>query len=271
MTNPIANDALQFIEQIKQPAKLLEGCKRFHDEEPRDIAYVVCSKLVSNAKADMSHILAGLRLFLQVWNAVYIQHLARSKKQAMEGNLADAYQACIPELTMLSTERLSNIDLSDTGKTEAISKVFSEFAKFESIGDTGASKAIHLLNPSLFMMWDTNIRVAYATLWPDLWKKVLQKWPDDWRKRLETQPPFARIQFVQSTTGYKTELYLQFIKLCQTIAQALLNIKTESKFWSEHISFAKDKDFFTSWVFSETLTKMIDECNFVRWRLEIQF
>jgi len=271
MAKPTANDVLQFIEQIKQPVKLLEGCRRFHDEEPRDIAYIICSKLVSNAQVDMSHILAGLRLFLQVWNVAHIQHLAKSEKQAMEGNLVDAYQACVPELALLSTERLSTVDLSNSGKIEAISKIFSQFAEFKSIGDTGASKAIHLLNPSLFIMWDTNIRAAYTTLWPDLWEKVFQKWPNDWRKQLETHPPFARKQVVQSSMDYKVELYLQFIKICQTIAQALINTKTESEFWLEHMSFMKDKNFLTSWAFSETLAKMIDECNFVQWTLEIQF
>ena len=113
--------------------------------------------------------------------------------------------------------------------------------------------------------------MAYATLWPDLWEKVFQKWPDDFRKRLETQPPFARRQFVQATIDYKAELYLQFVKICQTIARVLINVKTESEFWSEHMSFAKDKGFLTSWAFSETLAKMIDECNFVRWTTEEKF
>jgi len=271
MTKPTVNDVLGFIERIKKPAKLLEGCQRFHDIEPRDIAYVVCSELVSNAKADMSHILAGLRLFLQVWNAVYIHHLAKSEKQAMEGNLTDAYNSCVAELTLLSTERLPNVDLSNIEKNRAIRKVFFEFAKFESIGDTGASKVIHLLNPSLFMMWDTKIRIAYVTLWPDLWKNVFQKWPDDFRKQVETQPPFARKQFVQSTPDYKVELYLQFIQICQTIARALVSIKAESELWQEHMTFTKDQGFLSSWAFSETLAKMIDECNFVRWTTEEEF
>lgn len=265
-SGPNVAEVNKFVGAIKQREKLLDGCRRFHEIEPRDIAYVVCSKLVSQMPGDISHILAGARIFLQVWNAVYIQHQPQNVKQSMEEDIRHAYLSCSVELNLLAKDRLDNIDLTQGEKAAAVTKAYTAFAQYTSIADTGATKVLHLLNPALFMMWDTKIREAYHTLLPDqLWIEFIQKFNEEQRKQLEKLTPFMRKQSIEKTPQFKSEWYLLFMGTCQQIAQALVKDTSESELWSHHITFIKDNDFIRSWGFSETVAKMIDECNFVRW------
>jgi len=97
---------------------------------------------------------SGIKVFLQVWNAVYIQRLTQDLKQSMEDDIRNAYSTCKDALSSLSQKRLDDIDLTSTQKTEAIKIVYRCFSTHESIGNTEASKALHMLNATLFMMWE---------------------------------------------------------------------------------------------------------------------
>lgn len=265
---PTVGEVKQFVEELREPEKLLEGCRRFHELEPRDIAYVVCSNLVSKSPSDMSYVLPGTRIFLQLWNAVYIQHKSRQIKQTMEEDIRGAYMSCASELGSLAGYRLDTVALDQPATAGTVKRVFQSFAQYESIGDTGASKIMHLLNPSLFMMWDTKIREAYATLLPDqLWVQVFETFPNQSKNMLAQLPRFQRKQLIQRSMPFRNESYLLFMKACQLIAQGLLSREGESQLWARHAAFAKDSSFIHAWGFSETPAKMIDECNFVRWKL----
>jgi hypothetical protein len=268
---PTVSEVKQFVEELKDAGKLLDGCRRFHEIEPRDIAYVVCSGLVSQDPQNMAYVLSGIRVFLQVWNAVYIQKLPQRLKQSMEDDIRSAYLSCADELALLARKRLEDINLASAQTTEAIKTAFNCFARYESISDTGASKALHMLNPALFMMWDTKIRAAYSRLLPDeLWAQLFARLPDEWKSKLGELPPYARKSFIQKLPEYMCESYLHFMRTSQTIIQALLSQATVAQLWSRHLAIMKDPDFARAWAFSETPTKMVDECNFVRWAREIQ-
>ncbi|MBA7572726.1 hypothetical protein ES708_14512 [subsurface metagenome] len=269
---PTVTEVLQFIKDLAQPEKLLEGCRRFHEIEPRDIAYVVCSKVISQDPKNTAYVFSGIRVFLQVWNAVYIQRLSPQLKQSMEDEIRDAYSSCSDELALLSQQRLEDIDLTSAHIAEAIRKSFRCFARCESIRDAGASKALHMLNPALFMMWDTKIRKAYSKLIPDeLGSELLEKVPDEWKKKFQELPPYGRRNVVKRILQDTGESYLQFMTTCQVIMQALLKDITVAQLWSQHLQFMRDPEFARAWAFSETLVKMIDECNFVRWTRGIRF
>jgi len=270
---PTVAEVTQFIKDLERPEKLLEGCRRFHEIEPRDIAYVVCSKVIFQDPKNTAYLLSGIRLFLQVWNAVYIQKLPQELKQSMEDEIRDAYSSCSDELASLSQKRLEDVDLAATHVAEAIRKSFRCFAQHKSIGDTGASKALHMLNPTLFMMWDTKIREAYTKLMPEeLGAQIIERSLDaEQKKKFEELPPYVRRNFAQKVLQDRGESYLHFLRICQAIMQALLSRITVAQLWSQHLQFMKDQEFVRAWAFSETLLKMIDECNFVRWRHGIRF
>lgn len=269
---PTVAEVTQFIKSLERPEKLLEGCRRFHAIEPRDIAYVVCSKVISQDPKNAAYVLSGIRVFLQAWNAVYIQRLPQEIKQSMEDEIRDAYSGCSDEMAFLSQQRLEDVDLTLAHIAEAIRKCFRCFAQRRSIGDTGASKALHMLNPALFMMWDTKIREAYNKLIPDeLGTELLEKVTDDWKKKFQELPPYGRRNVIQKILLDTGESYLHFMRTCQVIMQALLIHTTVAQLWSQHLQFVKDPEFTRGWAFSETLVKMIDECNFVRWKRGISF
>lgn len=269
---PTVTEVKQFVEGLKKTGKLLEGCRRFHEIEPRDIAYVVCFKLVSQDPQNTAYVLSGIRVFLQVWNAVYIQKLPQSLKQSMEDDIRSAYFSCADALASLSGERLEDIELASTQTAEAIKIAFRCFAQYESIANTGASKALHMLNPALFMMWDTKIREAYNKLLPDeLWAQLLERLPEESKKLLQKLPPYAKRDVIQKSPEYMCESYLHFMGVSQIIIKAILGSTTVAQLWSQHVAFMKDPDFARAWAFSETLTKMVDEGNFVRWTREVHF
>lgn len=270
---PTVTEVEQFVEELKKAEKLLNGCRRFHEIEPRDVAYVVCSKLVSQNPKSTAYVLSGIRVFLQVWNAVYIQRLPQDLKQSMEDDIRNAYSSCGGKLASLSQDRLEDIDLTSAWITEAIKTAFRCFAQHKSIGYTGASKALHMLNPALFMMWDTKIRGAYNKLMAkDLGAQIVERLLDaELKKKFEELPPYERRNFAQKVLQDTGESYLHFLRISQVIMQALLEHTTVAQLWSQHLTFTKDTDFARAWAFSETLAKMIDECNFVRWRREIHF
>lgn len=134
--------------------------------------------------------------------------------------------------------RLELLDLEDARLGEDIKSIFLEFSSKRSIGFTGASKVLHLLNPHLFMMWDASIRKAYHKL-----HKRCHKEGDE-------------------------ECYLEFLKQSQEIVEAILSRISEDALWREHLKFV-DKEFMNAFSFREGILKMLDECNYVRFKLKI--
>jgi hypothetical protein len=65
----------------------------------------------------------------------------------------------------LKKQSLLNTDLKDIFIENSIKTLYKRFS--EVFGATGASKALHLLNPRLFVMWDDNIRKNYKIDLPD--------------------------------------------------------------------------------------------------------
>jgi hypothetical protein len=145
-------------------------------------------------------------------------------------------------LDKIKNERLETLNLNDNNVAEIIKNCFKVFSEKKSIGNTGAAKALHLINPKVFMMWDDKIRKAYHTVHPS------------YRKRKE---PIE-------------ECYLEFMKISQEIAKNVLEKVNYEELWKNHLSFL-DKNFVDAFSFREPITKMIDECNFVKFTKNINF
>lgn len=250
----------EFLRRMENPDYLVEGCRRFHEIEPRDVAYIVCSRVISESPHNVSYIVAGGSAFLQIWNAVYLRYKPRNVRLSLEDNIVEAYRDCQDALRLLDNERLENVDLHSEEKVRTICTVYQAFAQYDSIGGTGASKLLHLVNPSLFMMWDSKIRLAYAATWSQL---------------LQSGPEFKMfannfVGIMGDTRPEGTE-YVIFMQICQSAAKEILKRKSLSQLWQGHLSFLKDTEFIEGCAFSETLPKMIDECNYVRWQKEVKF
>jgi len=233
------DEVIEYIESIKNPEKFLEYCKKFHEGEQRDIAYVVSRNVVSRDPSNISFILAGAKVIIITWNAVRFQRLPKEVRDNLENDILEAYMKTKLELEKLKGEILENLNLNDGELKETIKRIFLEFSSKKSIEFTGASKILHMLNPFVFMMWDNNIRSAYHKL---------------------------------HTGNHKSgspECYLEFLKQSQEIIKTILSKRSEDDIWSNHLTFI-DKDFMTAFSLRESMLKMLDECNYVRFKLNIK-
>jgi hypothetical protein len=178
-------------------------------------------------------VVAGAKLIIITWNVVGFQLLPRDVRGRLEEDIIDAYKSARDHLQLLRGRRLENLDLNDEVLSQAIKNVFQIFSSKESIKSTGASKILHLLNPHIFMMWDERIRKAYHVL----------------------------------HTGHNlnnvAECYLQFLKQSQEIVREVLRGMSEDEIWSRHLEFL-DRVFFETFAFRESILKMLDGCNYVR-------
>jgi hypothetical protein len=86
-------------------------------------------------------------------------------------------------------------------------------------------------------MWDTKIRGAYHTLHVG-------------------HGLYGKNQEV-------AECYLEFLKQSQEIIKTLLQNISEDDLWKEHQKFM-NKEFFETFSFRETILKMLDEANYIR-------
>jgi hypothetical protein len=114
--------------------------------------------------------------------------------------------------------------------SQQISDIFDTFSSKSSILTTGASKALHMINPKLFVMWDNTIRTFYHRLHDD---------------------------YARSSSPVET-CYVKFLTTCNQIA---VSLETEYE-W-----LMKAHPSFEVYGFSKSIPKMIDECNFVRFFL----
>jgi hypothetical protein len=233
------NEVTKFIDDIKDPKKFLEYCKKYHEKEQRDIAYVVSRNVISKDPSNINFILASAKLIIITWNAAGFQRLKKEIKDNLENDILEAYTKTRLDLEKLKGKRLENLNLNGDELKETIKKIFQEFSSKKSIGPTGASKILHVLNPYLFMMWDRKIREAYHKLRA---------------KNHELGGP---------------DCYLEFLKQSQEIIKTILSKRSEDDIWNDHLTFI-DKDFMAAFSFKESMLKMLDECNYIRFTLNIK-
>jgi len=123
--------------------------------EPRAFCYDLAMTLVAQAKADNTqswytniNTVRAILLLLFCWNFA-----ARKTKKLTEESTRRLLERNQDYLRPLHDVSLTTF----TATTEPlIRKVFTSFCRL--FGQTGATKALSLINPSLFVMWDTRIR-----------------------------------------------------------------------------------------------------------------
>jgi hypothetical protein len=124
-------------------------------EEPRAFCYELSSELIKQAKDTASEswyrndlTIKGILLLLYTWNfaSPITKRLNFNSIRQLLGNTQD-------RLLFLEKYSITN---ADDKVWDEVRPLFDEFSKL--FGQTGASKALSLLNPKLFVMWDTRIR-----------------------------------------------------------------------------------------------------------------
>ncbi len=139
------------------PEQIQTAHRLFMENEVRGFIYPL-------ALSERKHsVVNAILLLLWVWNADAYREIPRSKGQFLKDHkyeLEEAIKWIAAECTALLTEDLRSINIRQ--HRNLILGCFKRFNQIERIGPTGTSKALHIINPHLFMLWDQYIRKAYG-------------------------------------------------------------------------------------------------------------
>ena len=134
----------------------VNGIKKFYANEPRQFCYDLALGLIEKAKHEedgnwyLNQKTTDAVLLIQfTWNFAWPGTKKLTHKQA-----EDCIKNNIEGLIVLSNYSIQDINLEE--KKIPLKQLFDNFKK--TFGQTGATKALSLLNPKLFVMWDTKIR-----------------------------------------------------------------------------------------------------------------
>jgi hypothetical protein len=130
----------------------------FRTKEPRDLFYRAATELVRLALEDSNSSLPvadALAVLLQTWNSAYY----RFRKPDMKNHYRRIDSVYDKHRKTLSSVRCRTIeDLHDDEKP-IIKNIFRDFEVV--LGPVGAAKALHLLAPSFFPIWDRAVATKY--------------------------------------------------------------------------------------------------------------
>jgi hypothetical protein len=135
-------------------------CRIYEAEEPRDSMYRVASFLVQEWWGNPSNLADALAVLLLTWNANFYRFGG--------GLRADALEACLREnwktIEAFRKRELSTFEESDHKQISTLFKSLStalRLAANERESAVSCAKALHLLAPNFFPIWDQYIAPAY--------------------------------------------------------------------------------------------------------------
>jgi hypothetical protein len=147
--------------------------KEFLEYEPRQIFYDIPTPMVRDAllNFNVAHLADALNVLLFTWNHYYFVKHPWSPHYI--GSLKDLLRIQKNQIRNYSGKKIEELPTDFEGSSEAsgIENIFTEFNRV--VGRVGAAKALHLLAPDLFPLWDNRIAKNYK-----LWNLS----PKDYRK-----------------------------------------------------------------------------------------
>ena len=138
-------------------AELKRAHRLYEQNEPRDVFYRVSIELLDMARNEKTTITPpeALSVLLQSWNARYYvsQHHGRFPREHFKGleKLLKHHEHALAAYRSRSIESLAAED------EETIEALFADFEAL--LGPVGAAKALHLLAPRFFPLWDRDIAI----------------------------------------------------------------------------------------------------------------
>lgn len=148
---------MKSIPLILTESDLIAAHKSFQQNEPRDLFYRAARELVRLAIAKQTEITLAeaLGTLLQTWNKSFYRFHGKFDEphiQALE-------RVINKKSNKLGEWRDRTIDSIRADEREAIADVFAAFEAV--VGPVGAAKALHLLAPKFFPLWDRAIASGY--------------------------------------------------------------------------------------------------------------
>lgn len=149
----------QVMDTVQHPTRyeLDQAHSAFVEAEPRDLFYRAATELVGRAihhDGPLS-VAEALAVLLQTWNKSYYRFRQFNAAHFADiESLLETYGAQLMELRQRSIESMTPRHSDD------IKVLFTEFEQV--LGPVGAAKALHLIAPRLFPLWDNAIAVGYG-------------------------------------------------------------------------------------------------------------
>ncbi len=132
--------------------ELNEAHRRFQEYEPRDLFYRVATELIELSSAGRTRITVAeaLAVLLQTWNAQYYQYRPFTEQHFRE--IERLLETHLKGALSFRSRSIDSVTQTDLKTVEAL------FDHFEQVlGPVGAAKALHLLGPNFFPLWDREI------------------------------------------------------------------------------------------------------------------
>lgn len=154
---PVEADGLE----LPPCEQLWAGVRAFETNEPRAGIYLEAVRQVSDNWGVATEMAAGVKRLLDVWHHAFYRF----------GNFElPLLRSCIERNTK-ALGMFRNRSISTLARTDhnEVDKVFEEFLDALRGGrrrtPVGVAKALHVLAPEFFPLWDTDIALAYGSWW----------------------------------------------------------------------------------------------------------
>lgn len=148
--------------QIPTKDEFLKGIEKFEKEEPRDAMYNVARHLVENFWGKPSDMADGLGVLLLTWNQAFYRYGIFDFEK-----LEDCVTENLQTIKSFKNRDISSLSNADENK---IKELFTKFYKAlqrasgKKKGEkspVAVAKALHVLAPRFFPLWDTKIAQNY--------------------------------------------------------------------------------------------------------------
>ena len=138
--------------------KFIEGIEKFENFEGRDAMYKIATFLVSHFWGDFSNMTDGLGVLLLTWNQAFYRYGTF--------NFSDLQQTIKNNFGTIEEFRNKKISELQKSNEQSIKSLFIEFldalkGRNGHHSPVAVAKALHLLAPNFFPLWDRNIAQAY--------------------------------------------------------------------------------------------------------------
>jgi len=170
--------------------EIFRGSSDFVQNEKRDAMYKVATFLVNHFWYRPADIADGIGVLLLVWNQAFYRYCNFALDFEGLENFLRKNEKTIKEIR--------NRDISSLKKDDEklVKELFVELLDVLKCGDrkspVAVSKALHLLAPSFFPLWDNDISKAYDCYWEDsdlaceTYLQFMEKMKDLSRKIIQT-------------------------------------------------------------------------------------
>jgi hypothetical protein len=143
-------------------SQLIAECRAFEEWDPRDSVYQVSTFLVREWWGDLTRLVGPVTVLLITWNAAFYRFGSFS-----EASLEECLRQNEANLNAFRDRSILSFTEADEADTQCLFNSLSRALKsLRKSGDiespVSAAKALHLLAPNFFPLWDQYIADAYG-------------------------------------------------------------------------------------------------------------